>query len=83
MREKSATDELKISLSEKKDKMKILQKDLQKIRKNVEKATKKNSDLHVETIKIEISNRKNQRSITRFRSKIHRKDSAGTYGYIS
>ena len=50
---KIATDELKISLSEKKDKMKTLQQDLQKIRKNVEKATKRNSDFHVETIKIE------------------------------
>ena len=50
---KIATDELKISLSEKKDKMKILQQDLKKIKKMVQKATKKNSDLHIETIKIE------------------------------
>ena len=37
---KIATDELKIDLSEKKDKRRILQNDLEKIRKNVEKNRK-------------------------------------------
>ena len=50
---KISADELKINLSEKKDKKRILEQDLEKIRKNVEKATKKNSDLQIEMIKIE------------------------------
>ena len=49
---KRETDDLKINLSEKKDKMKKLQQELERTRKRIEQVAKKTLDLEIETSRI-------------------------------